>query len=94
MSDDSKDIELGPVRSQTEGEHRKHNRSVEDDKWNFGCCRLDRRCVQYFAQLGLLSVCITTSLYQVSTNSDNREFWISLLSSCIGVIVPNPKLKK
>lgn len=96
MSDESKDIELGSVRSQNKSEHRKDtcNRSVDDDKWNFGCCRLDRRCVQYFAQLALLSVCISTSLYQVSTNSNNREFWISLLSSCVGVIVPNPKLKK
>ena len=101
MSDESKDIEscgrnsqsleLGSVRSQT---NRRETIVREDDKWNFGCCRLDRRCVQYFAQLGLLSICIATSLYQVSTSNNNREFWISLLSSCVGVIVPSPKLKK
>jgi hypothetical protein len=97
MTTEFKDVELGemkrsdaPIRS----EHKHEPKIQSNDKWNFGCCQLDRKCVQYFAQLGLLTLCIGTSLYQVSTNSENREFWIGLLSSCIGVIVPSPKLKK
>lgn len=94
MTTELKDVELGEMKSPVRSEHNYEHKNQSNDKWNFGCCQLDRKCVQYFAQLGLLTLCIGTSLYQVSTNSENREFWIGLLSSCIGVIVPSPKLKK
>ena len=66
-----------------------------NNEWSIGCLgKLDKRCVTYFAQLGILSTVIAVSLYQVSTKTENREFWISLLSSSIGVLIPSPKLSK
>lgn len=66
-----------------------------ENEWSIGCLgKLDKRCVTYFSQLVILSSVIAVSLVQVSTKTDNREFWISLLCSSIGVLVPNPKLSK
>jgi len=66
-----------------------------DNEWSIGCLgKLDRRCVVYFSQLGILGMCIAVSLYQVSTKEDNKDFWIGLLSSSIGILIPNPKLSK
>lgn len=62
-------------------------------KWNLGCFYLDKECIVYFVQMIVLGACISISLWKVSTTTDNRDLWISLLSSCIGVIIPNPKLK-
>lgn len=90
MSNDNNDIEMGVVNMSTKSHHEK----CETNDWNFGCCRLNKYCVQYFAQLGVLSVCIAVSLFQVSTKSENRDFWIGLLSSSIGILIPSPKLKK
>lgn len=71
----------------------KTRNSIENE-WNIGCCKIDRRCVMYFSQLIILSLCICVSLYQVITLSENKDFWIGLLSSCIGILIPNPKLSK
>jgi hypothetical protein len=66
-----------------------------DNEWSIGCLgRLDRRCVMFFSQISILGLCIGVSLYQVSIKEDNKDFWIGLLSSCIGILIPNPKLSK
>ena len=65
-----------------------------ENLWDVGCCKLDKRCIMYFSQLAILTICIGTSLYQVSTKNDNRDFWISLLSTSCGVLLPSPRLKK
>ena len=87
---DNKDIEMGVVNVSTKSNDEK----CETNDWNFGCCRLNKYCVQYFGQLGILSVCIAISLWKVSTSETNREFWASLLSGSVGYILPQPTLKK
>ena len=65
-----------------------------ENQWDLGCFKLDKRCVVYFSQMIILSMCIGVSLYQVSTKEENRDFWVSLLSTSVGIILPQPKFKK
>ena len=65
-----------------------------DNEWNIGCFKLDRRCIVYFSQMTILATVIGVSLYQVSTTSENQTFFVGLLSASIGIIAPQPKLKK
>lgn len=65
-----------------------------DNEWSIGCFKLDRRCVMYFFQMTILGCVIAVSLYQVSTLDSNKDFWIGMLSSSIGILIPNPKLSK
>lgn len=90
---DNKDIEMGVVNVYTKSNNEKCETDDSND-WNFGCYRLNKYCVQYFGQLGILSVCIAISLWKVSTSETNREFWASLLSGSVGYILPQPTLKK
>jgi hypothetical protein len=61
--------------------------------WPICCFDFDRECLVYFSQMTILCTCIGVSLFKVATTIDNRDIWVSLLSSCIGIIIPNPKLK-
>lgn len=77
-------------------ENQNENKENENENvWKVGCLgSLDRRCIVYFSQLITLSICIGVSLYQVSTKEQNKDFWISLLSSSIGIMIPSPKMSK
>jgi hypothetical protein len=87
MKDNQVQINIPPDTPKT--------RNDIENNWDVGCLgKLDKRCITYFSQLLILSSVIAVSLVQVSTKTDNREFWISLLCSSIGVLVPNPKMSK
>lgn len=55
---------------------------------------LCRRSMVYFAvQLLIILIVVSASIVNLSLHDDNREIWISLLSTCLGLMFPNPKLK-
>ena len=53
--------------------------------------------VLFFFQLFIISVVIITSMtmliWKVDQNPFITMFWVSVMSSCIGYILPNPSLK-
>ena len=55
---------------------------------------IDPRASVYVAQIIVLFAVIFAALYNLSNGSTERELWVSLLSSSIGVILPNPKAAK
>lgn len=65
----------------------------EHNQWSFGCFQLDKDCIVYFSQIVIISACVATSLYNLCNNTNNKDFWIALLSSMTGYILPNPKLR-
>jgi hypothetical protein len=76
-----------------------HYNNVVDNENYWECCcsclKFPVHCVKYMIQMTILSTCIGVSLYKIATGGDtNRDIWISLLSSSIGVILPSPSLKK
>lgn len=83
-----------PNRHHTFYPHNEIPQSTPKTKWHIGCLYLDKEFVNYFVQMIVLFTCLAISLYKVSTTSDNRDLWVSLLSSCLGIIAPSPKLKK
>lgn len=50
--------------------------------------------IVYFGQIIIVYIIIITSIVNLSLQNGISELWISLLSSCLGYILPNPKLKK
>ena len=41
----------------------------------------------------ILYIVICTSLVMLATNNENGQFWAGMLGSCLGYILPNPKIK-
>jgi len=58
------------------------------------CLLFNRFCLKYCSQMTILTVCVVYSLVELSNkDNSNKEFWASLLSFSIGVIVPSPENK-
>ena len=66
----------------------------KSDKWHVLGSRVPRAELVYFSQITIVYIIIIASIVNLSVQNGSTELWISLLSSCIGYALPNPKLKK
>ena len=64
------------------------------DKWHLLGTRVPKTEIVYFCQMIIVYIIIIASVINLSIQNGSSELWISLLSSCIGYALPNPKLKK
>lgn len=49
--------------------------------------------ILFSSQVLLIFIVVITSLINLSIGCDNPNFWTVVLTSCLGYIMPNPKLK-
>jgi hypothetical protein len=73
--------------------HEEENES-NGEKWHLLGTRVPQAEIVYFCQMIIVYVIIITSIINLSLHNGSSELWITLLSSCIGYALPNPKLKK
>ena len=64
-----------------------------EERWHLLGTRVPKAEIVYFSQMLIVYVIIITSITNLSLQNGSTELWISLLSSCIGYALPNPKLK-
>ena len=50
--------------------------------------------VLFSAQVLVIYIVVSMSLYNLTQSNDNKELWISLLSSSVGYLLPSPFLSK
>lgn len=83
------------TNTQMNEHNEQKDKECQSEDWDVICCKLDKNCIVYFSQLGLITLCVSVSLYQIVSGSDNnRDFFIALLSSSLGYVLPAPTLKK
>lgn len=68
--------------------------SSEREIWNIFGYSIPKQEVVYFSQIFALYIVIFVCLVNLSIGNDRNDIWISLLSACIGYILPNPSLKQ
>jgi len=56
--------------------------------------KFPRTEIVFLTQILLLYTVAITALVNLTLNTPQRELWIILLSSTLGYILPNPKIKK
>ena len=62
--------------------------------WNCLSGRVPRSEIVFIVQVLLIFTIVGFSLYNLTVGTQSKDLYISLLSSSIGYILPNPKLKK
>jgi hypothetical protein len=50
--------------------------------------------IVFFTQVIILYTVIIVSIYNLSKGSNDDKLWITLLSSSIGYLLPNPSIKR
>ena len=61
-------------------------------KWPVFGTKVPKSEIVFFCQIIILYTVIIVSIYNL-TREKETNLWISLLSSCLGYILPAPKLK-
>lgn len=64
----------------------------ETKEWNTCCSKSSKSCIQFSVQVSAAFIVLLAAMYQVSSNAPARDLWVSLLSSSLGFLMPNPKL--
>ena len=82
------DVENNPSDTFVEKQDDSHS-----DKWHLMGTRVPKTEIVYFCQMIIVYIIIIASVINLSIQNGSSELWISLLSSCIGYALPNPKLK-
>ena len=68
--------------------------SEGSNNWNCVSGRVPRSEIVFVVQVLLIFTIVGFCLYNLTVGSEHKDLYISLLSSSIGYILPNPKLKK
>ena len=56
--------------------------------------RVPREEMVFVCQISVVLIVVVASIYNLSVGTrDQSELWTALLSSCLGYILPNPRLK-
>ena len=63
------------------------------DNWKICGYGMNKSQVVYFSQIILIYIIIITCIINLSLKNGDSNLWTALLSSCIGYILPAPKLK-
>ena len=68
--------------------------STMDKTWKSCCVTVDKGMVKYIIQVGILGGLIISSVAMIIVDKDcNSQKWYSgLLTLCLGVFLPSPKL--
>ena len=62
--------------------------------WRFFVEKVPRSEIVYFAQLFMCVALIITCVVMLALHDPNREYWMVVLSSLVGYIMPSPQLDK
>ena len=73
---------------------REEDNASNSDRWHLLGTRVPKAEIVYFCQMIIVYTIIITSVINLSLQNGSSELWIALLSSNIGYVLPNPKLKK
>lgn len=64
------------------------------DKWELCCSSVYKAEVVFFCQILFLFIILVFSMIQIVTKANNLEIYFSLISTIIGVLIPQPKMSK
>ncbi len=79
-----------------QNEPKKLIRNMADNKqngWFNECSSPTAAELIYFCQIISIFIVIITALYNLTYKNGDESLWTALLTSCLGYMLPNPKIK-
>ena len=73
---------------------RRQDVTSSASQWHVLGRRVPRSEIVFACQMLLVYIVVCTSIFNLSTGRGDSNLWTALLSSCLGYILPNPKLGK
>lgn len=70
------------------------SQSSGDAEWESACGKLPKREIIYFCQVVAIYIIIIACIVNLSLGTDKDSLWASMLSGCIGYLLPSPKIRK
>jgi hypothetical protein len=64
------------------------------DKWRLCCSSVYKAEVVFMTQILFLFTILIFSIVQITMRAENLEIYFSLISSIIGILIPQPKMNK
>lgn len=64
------------------------------DKWTLCCSSVYKAEVVFITQILFLFTILIFSIVQIALKASNLEIYFSLISSIIGILIPQPKMEK
>ena len=71
--------------------------NLEEDKtdiWRLCCSSVYKAEVVFMTQIIFLFIILIFSIVQIVMKAENLEIYFSLISSIIGILIPQPKMNK
>jgi len=75
-----------------EADDGRRRATVEERKWIIFSKKFPKSKVIYFCQIVIIYIVVLASLINLSIQRENQTLWSSLLSACIGYVLPSPQL--
>ncbi|MDJ0933675.1 hypothetical protein, partial [Breoghania sp.] len=69
------------------------NDEHSQQSWSVFGARVPRSEIVFFCQVIIIYTVIVTSIYNLTTGHKDGHLWTALLSSSVGILVPNPTIK-
>lgn len=83
---------------QSMGDRDETDLTIIDDthqqKWTVFGRKVPRSEFVFISQVLAVYIVIIASIINLSTSTERKELWTSLLSACIGYLLPAPKIKQ
>ena len=67
---------------------------VEVKKWSIFSKKIPQSKVVYFSQIIIIYVVAIASIINLTIQEENQTLWSSLLSACIGYVLPAPQFNE
>ena len=62
--------------------------------WSFCSKDIPKSKIVFFSQIIAIYFVVGFSIYNIIAGNQNINLWISLLSSCLGYLLPSPVIKR
>ena len=68
--------------------------SVSSRRWSLFGGKFPKQEVIYLSQVALIYIVVLACIVNLTVWDVNQSLWASLMSGCLGYILPSPKLRK